>query len=151
MHSSAMYVKARANGIPRAAVVGMTADDLTMPSWAARFRSMLLTDDARNAGANGDACPKNFRAGYIAWLQNCSRDCGCSILSDEKGALCGKIFADMGAEVIKVEPPQGCPTRNIPPFLDDEPGLDRSLYFLAFRPASNRSRSTSKAQTVASY
>src|SRR5271169_6075093 len=54
-------------------------------------------------------------------------------LTDEKGALCGKMFADMGAEVIKVEPPQGCPTRKIPPFLDDEPGLDRSLHFLAFQ------------------
>jgi benzylsuccinate CoA-transferase BbsE subunit len=54
-------------------------------------------------------------------------------LTDEKGVLCGKIFADMGAEVIKVEPPQGCPTRNIPPFLDDEPGLERSLHFLAFQ------------------
>lgn len=53
-------------------------------------------------------------------------------LTDEKGALCGKMFADMGAEVIKVEPPQGCATRKIPPFLDDEPGLDHSLYFLAF-------------------
>jgi crotonobetainyl-CoA:carnitine CoA-transferase CaiB-like acyl-CoA transferase len=54
-------------------------------------------------------------------------------LTDEKGVLCGKMFADMGAEVIKVEPPQGCPTRNIPPFLDDEPGLERSLHFLAFQ------------------
>jgi benzylsuccinate CoA-transferase BbsE subunit len=54
-------------------------------------------------------------------------------LTDEKGALCAKIFADMGAEVIKVEPPQGCPTRKIPPFLDDEPGLERSLHFLAFQ------------------
>ena len=54
-------------------------------------------------------------------------------LTDEKGALCGKIFADMGAEVIKVEPPQGCPTRKIPPFLDDEPGLEHSLHFLAFQ------------------
>ena len=26
-------------------------------------------------------------------------------LADEKGAVCGKMFADMGAEVIKVEPP----------------------------------------------
>jgi crotonobetainyl-CoA:carnitine CoA-transferase CaiB-like acyl-CoA transferase len=53
-------------------------------------------------------------------------------LADEKGALCGKIFADMGAEVIKVEPPAGCSTRTIPPFLDDIPGPDRSLYAIAY-------------------
>ena len=50
-------------------------------------------------------------------------------LCDEKGALAGKLFADMGAEVIKVEPLAGDPTRSYPPFLDDEPGLERSLYF----------------------
>src|SRR5271163_171841 len=54
-------------------------------------------------------------------------------LSDEKGAMCGKIFADLGAEVIKVEPPGGCSTRRIPPFLEDEVGLDRSLYFIAYQ------------------
>ena len=54
-------------------------------------------------------------------------------LSDEKGALCGKIFADMGADVIKVESPEGCSTRRIPPFLDDAPQNDRSLYFLAYQ------------------
>jgi crotonobetainyl-CoA:carnitine CoA-transferase CaiB-like acyl-CoA transferase len=54
-------------------------------------------------------------------------------LTDEKGALCGKIFADLGAEVIKVEPPGGCSTRRIPPFLQDEVGLDRSLYFIAYQ------------------
>jgi benzylsuccinate CoA-transferase BbsE subunit len=54
-------------------------------------------------------------------------------LTDEKGALCGKMFADMGAEVIKVEPPEGCATRKIPPFLDDEPELDHSLHFLAYQ------------------
>ncbi|MGH7987453.1 MAG: CaiB/BaiF CoA transferase family protein [Candidatus Binataceae bacterium] len=54
-------------------------------------------------------------------------------LTDEKGALCGKIFADLGAEVIKVEPPEGCSTRRIPPFLDDIPGPDRGLYFLAYQ------------------
>jgi benzylsuccinate CoA-transferase BbsE subunit len=53
-------------------------------------------------------------------------------LCDDKGALCGKIFADLGADVIKIEPPQGCPTRRIPPFLDDLPGPDRSLYSLAY-------------------
>ncbi|HEV3110017.1 MAG TPA: CoA transferase [Candidatus Binataceae bacterium] len=54
-------------------------------------------------------------------------------LSDEKGAMCGKMFADMGADVIKVEPPGGCATRRIPPFLDDHPSLDTSLYFLAYQ------------------
>jgi crotonobetainyl-CoA:carnitine CoA-transferase CaiB-like acyl-CoA transferase len=53
-------------------------------------------------------------------------------LADEKGSLCGKMFADMGAEVIKAEPPEGCSTRRIPPFLEDVPGLDRSTYFLAY-------------------
>ena len=54
-------------------------------------------------------------------------------LADEKGALCGKIFADMGADVIKVEPPQGCSTRRIPPFVDDLPDSDRGLYFIAYQ------------------
>ena len=52
-------------------------------------------------------------------------------LTDDQGAMCGKIFADLGAEVIKVEPATGCPTRRIPPFLDDRPGANRSLYFLS--------------------
>src|SRR5271154_820285 len=54
-------------------------------------------------------------------------------LTDEKGAVCGKMFADMGAEVIKVEPPHGCMTRRIPPFLDDQSGPDNSLYFWAYQ------------------
>src|SRR6266849_6301003 len=53
-------------------------------------------------------------------------------LTDEKGALCGKIFVDLGADVIKVEPPRGCSTRAIPPFLDDKPGPDSGLYHLAY-------------------
>jgi crotonobetainyl-CoA:carnitine CoA-transferase CaiB-like acyl-CoA transferase len=54
-------------------------------------------------------------------------------LTDDQGAMCGKIFADLGAEVIKVEPSAGCPTRGIPPFLDGQPGADRSLYFLSYQ------------------
>ena len=52
-------------------------------------------------------------------------------LADETAALCGKMFADLGADVVKVEPPGGCPTRSIPPFLDEGTGPDRSLYFQA--------------------
>src|SRR5438270_9498727 len=53
-------------------------------------------------------------------------------LTDEKGALCGKLFADLGAEVIKVEPPQGCSTRRIPPFLGDRHDAEHCLYSLAY-------------------
>ncbi|MGH7815030.1 MAG: CaiB/BaiF CoA transferase family protein, partial [Candidatus Binataceae bacterium] len=53
-------------------------------------------------------------------------------LADERGALCGKIFADLGAEVIKIEPRAGCSTRTIPPFLEDCAGPDRSLYSIAY-------------------
>jgi crotonobetainyl-CoA:carnitine CoA-transferase CaiB-like acyl-CoA transferase len=52
-------------------------------------------------------------------------------LADEAAALCGKMFADLGADVVKVEPPGGCPTRGIPPFLDEGAGPDRSCYFQA--------------------
>ncbi|MGO9060680.1 MAG: CaiB/BaiF CoA transferase family protein [Candidatus Binataceae bacterium] len=50
-------------------------------------------------------------------------------LTDHKGALCGRMLADMGADVIKVEPPGGDPARQVGPFLDHQPHLDRSLFF----------------------
>ncbi len=53
-------------------------------------------------------------------------------LTDEKGFLCGKILADLGAEVIKVERPGGEPSRNIPPFYQDIPHSEKSLYWWAY-------------------
>lgn len=50
-------------------------------------------------------------------------------LAREPIALAGKLLADMGADVILVEPPGGDPTRSYPPFVDDRPGPDRSLYW----------------------
>ncbi len=50
-------------------------------------------------------------------------------LANERIAFAGKLMADMGADVILVEPPGGDPCRAYPPFLDDEPGDDRSLYW----------------------
>jgi len=53
-------------------------------------------------------------------------------LTDEKGFLCGKILADMGADVIKVERPGGDPARRIGPFYHDDPDPEKSLYWFAY-------------------
>ena len=42
-------------------------------------------------------------------------------LADEKGQFCGKLLGDLGADVVKIEPPGGEPSRSIGPFLDDIP------------------------------
>ena len=48
-------------------------------------------------------------------------------LTDEKGHLCGRILGDMAADVIKIEPPGGDPSRNTGPFYHDEPDPEKSL------------------------
>lgn len=50
-------------------------------------------------------------------------------LAREPIALAGKLLGDMGADVVLVEPPGGDPARTIPPFFEDEPGPDRSLWW----------------------
>ncbi len=46
--------------------------------------------------------------------------------ADRSAALAGRILADLGAEVILVEPPEGNPIRRHAPFLDGEPGPERA-------------------------
>ena len=53
-------------------------------------------------------------------------------LADEKGMLCGKILAALGADVIKVEKPGGDPARRLGPFYHDIPDPEKSLYWWAF-------------------
>ena len=47
------------------------------------------------------------------------------------GPFCAKMFADLGAQVIKVEPPGGDPARSLGPFPGDLPHLEKSGLFLA--------------------
>ncbi len=50
-------------------------------------------------------------------------------LADEKAAHCVKTLADLGAQVVKVEPPEGNSMRRLPPFAKDIPHPERSLFF----------------------
>ena len=46
------------------------------------------------------------------------------------GPWCTKLLADYGADVLKVERPEGDPARAIPPFYHDEIDQEKSLLFL---------------------
>ncbi len=48
------------------------------------------------------------------------------------GVYCAKLLADLGADVIRVEPPSGDPMRKIGPFYDDDPHPEKSLYWWHF-------------------
>ena len=53
-------------------------------------------------------------------------------LTEGRGLYTGKVLADFGAEVVKIEKPGGSDARRIGPFKDDTPGLETSLYFINF-------------------
>ncbi|MDE0235790.1 MAG: CoA transferase, partial [bacterium] len=55
-------------------------------------------------------------------------------MADIKGELAGRLLADFGADVIRVEPPEGAESRRMPPFAPDG---NTSLYF-AFRNFNKR-------------
>ena len=52
-------------------------------------------------------------------------------LTGPLGFLTGKIFGDLGADVIKIESPGGDPSRGQPPLLNDGNDSRQSLYWLA--------------------
>jgi benzylsuccinate CoA-transferase BbsE subunit len=52
-------------------------------------------------------------------------------LTQAIGWTCGKLLADLGADVIKIEPPGGDPGRRFGPFYQDDPHPERSLPWLA--------------------
>src|SRR2546422_4065711 len=59
-------------------------------------------------------------------------------LADEQAEYCGLTLAGLGADVVKVEPPGGSPTRRIGPFYQDREDPQRSPFFW---PYNRRERS----------
>ena len=53
-------------------------------------------------------------------------------LTGEEGFQCGKILADIGADVIKIEKPGGDPARRLGPFYHNVPDPEKSLLWLAY-------------------
>lgn len=53
-------------------------------------------------------------------------------LTNEMGQLCGLLLAGMGADVIKVEPPGGDPSRQLGPFYHNEVDPEKSLHWFMF-------------------
>jgi crotonobetainyl-CoA:carnitine CoA-transferase CaiB-like acyl-CoA transferase len=53
-------------------------------------------------------------------------------LTDDRGDLAAMVLGDLGADVIKVEPPHGSSSRRMGPFLEGAPEQERSLRFFAF-------------------
>ena len=53
-------------------------------------------------------------------------------LTDEKGLLCSKILADLGADVIKIEKPGGDGCRRLGPFFKGDTHPEKSLLWFAY-------------------
>ena len=53
-------------------------------------------------------------------------------LTDHRGLLAGRMLAQLGADVIQIEPPSGSPARAVGPFDDSVQEPHRSLYWAAY-------------------
>ena len=53
-------------------------------------------------------------------------------LTNQRGHLCGQILADLGADVIMIEPPGGSPSRTRGPFIGNRAEPERSLTWAAY-------------------
>src|SRR5215470_2318236 len=53
-------------------------------------------------------------------------------LTSESGHFAGKLLGDLGADVVKIEPPAGDPVRRRGPFWGHADDRERSLVWLAY-------------------
>src|SRR5262245_2882412 len=65
-------------------------------------------------------------------------------IGDEQVEYAGLILAGLGAEVIKVEPLEGAPTRGIGPFIDGVADREGSLFFAHY----NRAKASVRADVA---
>ena len=96
------------------------------PAWTTA--RIIMTEESartteRQAAADGLASPD--APGMLSGLTVIE-------YADETAEYCGLLLAGLGAEVIKIEPPEGASTRLIAPFRDEKIDKEQSLYFWAY-------------------
>lgn len=73
--------------------------------------------------SSGDAADAHVPAGPLAGYRVVE-------IAGTRSAFAGKLLADMGADVVVVEPPGGCETRRYEPFVEGAQGdVEQSLYW----------------------
>ena len=90
-----------------------------------------LKESLQQVGAFG-AETQRRKIGRKCWWNSMLSPYRVLDLTTERGLLCGQILGDLGADVIKVEPPGGSPARRLAPFYQDIPDPSRSIYWWAY-------------------
>src|SRR5690606_4131632 len=93
-------------------------------SWSSANRSFTAAD----VGASHRVGGRTGTEGEMAELLEGIRVL--ELARNVAGPFAGKIMADYGADVLKVEAPEGDPSRRAGPFLRDEPNPETSALFL---------------------
>src|SRR5438552_3976192 len=98
-----------------------------------RSGSTIRRSEARRRSCTGGSRPSPATAARADATQDPSLLGGCRVLdlADLGGAVCGRTLADLGADVVKVEPPGGEADRLQPPFVGDVENSDRSIRWIA--------------------
>ena len=65
---------------------------------------------------------------------------------DIAGSFCGRLLADYGADVLKLEPPTGASLRRMGPFFGDDPHPEKSLFYLLMN--LNKKGATLNLETI---
>ena len=90
-------------------------------------RKIIMTEEAAQTEPNSpaDGLAPSDAPGMLSGLTVIE-------YADETAEYCGLLLAGLGAEVIKIEPPEGARTRLIAPFQGDLVDKEKSLYFWAY-------------------
>src|SRR5437773_8662427 len=113
----------------------MTSCDRSTRSiaWIRRSGSTIPRSRARRPSCTAGSRRSPGTAARTDATQDPSLLGGCRVLdlADLSGAVCGRILADLGADVVKIEPPGGEADRLQPPFVGDVENAERSIPWIA--------------------